>query len=146
LAAEFLARFELLRSERRPTAEADAILKTGLPWFDTKHWYEHTPSEIGVLQEGLTQSAKDMIHANQVYVDFAKVCAGTVGAFFGGPLAAFFGGMIGTVGFNELGRQQISDIQDWDKAFCKGMDYDYAGCEEYIPREKGKEQGGHTSH
>jgi len=119
--------------------QADNAMRTGIPWFDSKHWYEHTSSDWGVIQSSLTQDAKDRISRVQALADLAKAGSAIIGAGFGGGVpGAALGGLLGNVFFGWVSRTTVDAINERDANFCASVDYHWEGCEEYAKHEQRK--------
>jgi hypothetical protein len=118
------------------SAAMDAVFKTGLEWFDSKHWYEHTSDDLGRAESALTAEAKARIDAVQNCIGFLKTLAtiegavvagalggGAVGGVFGAGAGSFLGNMV----FDPFGRWAVDTIREQDAEFCR-MHPDELGC------------------
>ena len=102
------------------TAEADVLVRTGIDWFDAKHWYEHTSSDWGTVESSLTDDAKSRIKRVQLIADLGKWTGGVFGAVVGGGVpGALVGGFIGNVVFGWTSREVIDIIVERDEALCR---------------------------
>jgi hypothetical protein len=117
------------------TTEVDALMRTGIPWFDSKHWYEHSSADWGVVQSALTQDAKDRISRVQLIVDLGKIVGAVAGTGLGGVAGTFIGAVIGNLAFGWTGKQVIDTISSRDEEWCKSINYRWQGCEQFKKKE-----------
>jgi hypothetical protein len=124
----------------KQTTEVDALVRTGVPWFDAGHWYEHSSADWGVIQSALTQDAKDRIARVEWVVELGKILSSTVGHGIGGVPGTVIGEVLGNVIFGWTGRQVMDAIADRDKEWCKSVNYRWQGCEQYKEKTAGDPQ------
>jgi hypothetical protein len=127
--AQFATYFQPLFDKQ--TADIDAWLKTGLDWFDSKHWYEHSLADVGLAQSQLTAAAKARLEGLARMIDLEKAVSAAGGAAIGGVPGAFVGSFVGNVVWGAVGRWGADKIRQQDADWCKKLDYNFPGCEEY---------------